>query len=75
MQPPGASNTGTIDLYGRIGSLIPTGFADPQGVLLLPSIPVVVSSVPEPAGWASLLAGVAIVAGLARRRGGGAPRS
>ena len=68
LQPPGGSNTGTIDFYGRMGSLIPTGFANPQGVLLLPSIPVVASSVPEPAGWASLLAGLAVVGGLARRR-------
>ena len=74
LQPPGGSNTGSVDLYGKIGSLIPTGFANPQGgAILRSSIPVVANdvvanTVPEPASWALLLAGSGIVSAVARRR-------
>lgn len=62
LQPPGGSNTGAIDLYGRIGSLIPTGFSNPQGVTLQDAIPVVDGlppPVPEPGTWALMAAGLA----------------
>jgi PEP-CTERM motif len=69
LQPPGGSNTGTIDLYGRIGSLIPEYFANPQGVTLQASLPVVPNApVPEPSTWALLLLGLAASAAEGKRR-------
>ncbi len=72
LQPPGGSNTGSIDLYGQIGSLFPTAFANPQGVTLQASIPIP-SAVPEPATWALMLAGLATTVS-ALRRAKGIPR-
>lgn len=68
LQPPGGTNTGTVDLYGKIGSLIPTSFENPQGLTLQASIPVVpnLSPVPEPSTWALWLAGLGACA-LRRR--------
>jgi hypothetical protein len=59
--------TGTVELWGRIGSLIPTEFRNPSaGVSILSSIPV--TPVPEPATMALMLAGLAVVGGAAQRR-------
>lgn len=63
----GLGNTGSVDLYGRIGSLLPTAFSDPQGsITLQPAIP---SVVPEPSNWALLLVGLACIGGIGVRRG------
>lgn len=72
--PPGGSNTGSIDLYGQIGSLIPIGFANPQGVKLRSAIPVVDGlppAIPEPGTWALLLAGLATLWVAAHPSAGG----
>ena len=45
--PPGVANIGSIDLYGRIGSLIPTRFANAQGGAFI--APRLMTAVPEPA--------------------------
>ena len=69
-QPPGnPGNTGTADLYARIGSLVPTRFENPSGgVFLSPSLEPIVSGVPEPETVAMLLAGLAVVGSVAARR-------
>ena len=59
------TNTGTIDLYGRIGSLIPTRFADATGGAFIgPGIP---TAVPGPATPFLLVLGCGLLA-LVRRR-------
>ncbi len=70
IQPAGnPGNVGSVDLFARIGSLIPTGFANPSGgAFLSPSI-VPLSPVPEPSQASLLLAGLALC-GIALRRGG-----
>jgi hypothetical protein len=67
--PAAGSNTGSIDLYGKIGSLIPTGFANAQGVGLLADIPQVnnLPAVAEPSPALLFLGGMATLA-LTRRR-------
>jgi hypothetical protein len=53
--------TGTVDLYGRVGSLDPLFFANPTGGVEL------ASPAPEPAEWLLMLAGMAAMLSLARR--------
>lgn len=61
--------TGSVELWGRIGSLEPMFFANASaGVQILSSLPV--TPVPEPATVAMMLAGLAVVGGVARRRMG-----
>lgn len=69
-QPPGnPGNTGTVDLYARIGSLVPTSFENPSGgVFLSQSLEPITSAVPEPQSVAMLLAGLAVVGSVAARR-------
>ncbi|MCZ4312306.1 choice-of-anchor K domain-containing protein [Comamonadaceae bacterium G21597-S1] len=69
-QPPGnPGNTGSVDLYARIGSLIPTSFENPSGgVFLSQSLEPITSAVPEPVTIAMLLAGLALVGSAAARR-------
>lgn len=62
---PSGSNTGTIALWGRIGSLVPTRFDDPEGVVLAASLPA--EPVPLPAALVLALAPLTL---LARRRRG-----
>jgi hypothetical protein len=65
--PPGGSTEGSIDMFGRIGSLVPTRFANPQGMVLASEIPT--APIPEPHTWALMLAGLAgIWASVKRRR-------
>jgi hypothetical protein len=59
--------TGSVELWGRIGSLVPTYFANPSaGVNILSSVPV--TAVPEPATVALMLAGLGVVGAAAKRR-------
>jgi hypothetical protein len=59
-------NTGSADLYARIGSLIPMRFDNPSGGAFLQASFTPTPSVPEPAGSTLWLAGAA--AGLAWHR-------
>lgn len=63
---PTGSNIGSIDLYGQIGSLIPTRFANPQGGVFV--APPTVTPVPEPESYAMLLAGLGLVGAAVRRQ-------
>lgn len=63
----GLGNTGSVDLYGRVGSLIPAFFANPTGG-------VYIQAVPEPEGWLLLTLGMAVLAGVGRRRQARQPR-
>lgn len=55
-------NYGTVDLYGKIGSLIPTRFSNPTGgVFLDPSVdpfPIPTAAVPEPSTLGMGVAGI-----------------
>jgi PEP-CTERM motif len=53
-------NTGSIELWGRVGSLIPTEFRNASGGVF-------VQAIPEPATYALMLLGLA-AAGIAARR-------
>lgn len=64
--PPGGANSGTIELWGRIGSLVPTRFANAQGLVLASELPA--APIPEPQTRALLLAGLGLTAWAARRR-------
>jgi hypothetical protein len=76
--PSGFTNSGTIDLIGRFGSLDIIGFANPAGGFLtasnlpLPAVPPGGGgnppAVPEPASWAMLIAGFGLTGAMARRR-------
>ncbi len=54
-------NTGTVELWGRIGSLEPLYLANAQGGVF-------VEVVPEPGTWAMLIAGLVGVGAVTRRR-------
>jgi hypothetical protein len=54
--------TGTVDLYGRVGSLDPLFFANPTGGVQL------AAPVPEPSEWLLMLTGMAATLWLVRRR-------
>lgn len=64
------NNTGTVKFYGKIGSLIPTRFADATGgATIVPSIDA--NLVPEPSTYVLLLAGLGILVVFGRRRSNG----
>lgn len=69
-QPPGMpGNTGSVDLYARIGSLVPTSFENPSGgVFLSSSLDPITSAVPEPETFAMLLAGLGLIGAVVARR-------
>lgn len=69
-QPPGnPGNTGSVDLYAQIGSLIPTSFENPQGgVFLSASLAPITTAVPEPETYAMMLAGIGLLGFAARRK-------
>jgi hypothetical protein len=61
----GLGNTGSIELWGRVGSLIPTAFRNAAGGVFLNSV----TAVPEPGVSPLLAAGLlSMVAGRRRRR-------
>jgi hypothetical protein len=65
-QPAGnPGNTGSADLYARIGSLVPTRFDNPTGGAFLSAS---LEPVPEAGTWAMMAAGLAAVGTLAKRR-------
>jgi hypothetical protein len=69
VQPVGnPGNTGTVDLYARIGSLIPQRFDNPSAGAFLSTSLEPLPAVPEPSTYALMLGGLALAAGLARRR-------
>jgi len=75
VQPTGnPGNTGTVDLYAVIGSLIPVGFENASpAAFLSPSLDPL-PAVPEPSTYASMLAGLGILAlvrHLRKRRSSG----
>lgn len=57
----GLGNTGSVQLFGRAGSLIPTSFANPTGGVFI-------QAVPEPETYAMMLAGLGLLGVMARRR-------
>lgn len=68
-QPAGnPGNTGSVDLYARIGSLIPTRFSNPSSGAFLSASLDPVTSIPEPATAAMLSLGLALLGAAARRR-------
>lgn len=64
--PLGANNVGSIDFYAKIGSLLPTRFADPAGAVLVAEIPI--APVPLPPPFPLLLGGLGLLGALRRRR-------
>jgi hypothetical protein len=58
---PTGSNQGTIDLYGRIGSLTPTRLGNPGGGAFI-------AQVPEPESYVMLLAGLGLLGWVVHRR-------
>ena len=67
--PPGTGNSGSVDLYARIGSLIPTSFENPSSdAFLSTSLDPITSAVPEPAEFAMLLAGLGLIGAVVSRR-------
>jgi hypothetical protein len=71
-QPAGnPGNEGSVDLYARIGSLIPVRFGNPSpGIFLSTSLdPMTTPAVPEPSAWLMVISGVALVGAKASRRG------
>lgn len=68
-QPPSnPGNTGSVDLYAQIGSLIPRRFDNPStGAFLSSSLDPIVSSVPEPGSYALFAAGLVALATRMRR--------
>jgi hypothetical protein len=59
----GLGNTGTVELWGKVGSLDPLFFANPTGGVALD-----VAAVPEPSEWLLMFAGFAAMASVASRR-------
>jgi hypothetical protein len=70
-QPAGnPGNTGSVDLYARIGSLVPTRFANPSpGMFLSTSLDPMTTAVPEPSAWLMALGGLLLVGANAIKRG------
>ncbi len=69
IQPTGnPGNTGTVDLYARIGSLIPQRFDNPSSGAFLSASLDPLPAVPEPSTHAMLWVGLALAGWLARRR-------
>jgi hypothetical protein len=70
IQPPGNPGyTGTAELFGQIGSLIPTSFANPSGgAFISPSIETdpMIGAVPEPGTLSLMAMGLACLAFAAR---------
>jgi len=64
--PAGSNNVGSVDFYAKIGSLIPTRFANSLGLVLASEIPV--APVPLPATFPLLMSGLGLVATLRRRQ-------
>lgn len=69
------NNFGTVELYGKIGSLIPTGFANPTGGVFLDQstdpfpFPPTTAPVPEPSTLAMLSSlALTLIAGRIRQR-------
>lgn len=61
------NNSGSVAFYGKIGSLIPTRFADAQGgATVLPSVSATI--VPEPSAVALMAAGLGMLMLVGRRR-------
>jgi hypothetical protein len=70
VQPPAnPGNTGTVDLYARIGSLVPVRFDNPSAGAFLSASLDPLPAVPEPATYALWLGGLALVGWQLRRRG------
>ena len=82
-KPSGLTNTGTVDLEGKFGSLILTSLANPVGGFIagtnevLPPGTIIGGGggggvtpgvIPEPAAWAMMIAGFGLVGGMMRRR-------
>lgn len=57
---------GSVDFYAKIGSLIPTRFANSLGLVLASEIPV--APMPLPATFPLLMSGLGLVATLRRRQ-------
>lgn len=78
LAPTGFTNSGTVDLRGKFGSLILTGLANPVGGFIagtnevLPPGTIIGDGdpgvIPEPASWAMMIAGFGLVGGALRRR-------
>ncbi|WP_239490587.1 hypothetical protein [Luteitalea sp. TBR-22] len=64
--PPGGPYAGHIELYGRLGSLIPTRFANADGVVLASELPTGPTPVPEPHALALLGAALCVLGARAR---------
>ncbi|MCC6532323.1 MAG: PEP-CTERM sorting domain-containing protein [Burkholderiales bacterium] len=69
VQPPGnPGNTGTVDLYARIGSLVPVRFDSPSDAAFLSASLDPLPAVPEPSVYLSMLGGLAALAWARRRK-------
>jgi hypothetical protein len=65
--PPGGPYAGSIHLFGRLGSLIPTRFGDADGVVLADELPTRPDPVPEPQALTMLVVAVGALGARARR--------
>jgi len=75
-QPPdNPGNTGSVDLYAQIGSMIPKRFDNPgAGAFPSSSLDPITGSIPEPASYALMVAGLAAIGVYAwRQRVKGSP--
>jgi hypothetical protein len=68
LTPAGSSNTGSIDLVGRFGSLVIDGFANPVGGFLTADDGPLPPPIPEPSTWALLIGGLGAMGVMIRRR-------
>jgi hypothetical protein len=69
-QPAGnPGNVGEADLYMRIGSLVPTAFANPSPAAFLSTSLDPITTVPEPAGYGLMALGLAAIAWRRRCQG------